>query len=717
MKDSSHRASPPLILIVDDAKMVRQMGRDSLEQAGFDVVEAEDGEEGLRLFGERTPDLVLLDVEMPKVNGFAVCEEIRQSDLGAATPVLMMTGLDDLDSIRRAYGAGATDFTSKPVSWMIICQRVRYMLRMNEALDDLRRSQDRLAKAQRIARLGHWELDLRTRTVVTSDELRRLYDIRTPENTLSLDALLGHVSPDDRALVRNAVERSSSEGSELSLDHRVNVPDGRVRILHLQADVILDDAGQPLEMSGTAQDITDRKRAEDEIRFLAYHDGLTRLGNRRLFTERLRFTLAHARRRSETVAVLFLDLDHFKRINDTLGHAVGDLFLQRVASRLKNCVRESDCVSRVVEDDTGATISRFGGDEFMVALSNIQNIDQLAQAATRILETMTRPFEVEGHDVVVTASIGIAMAPDDGEDVDSLIRNADAAMYAAKNQGRATYRFYKLSMNEVKHGNLRLESDLRRALDREEFLLHYQPKLELASGRVTGFEALVRWQHPELGLVPPNDFIPLAEQAGLIVPLGEFVLRAACSQMRAWREMGLPPLRVSVNLSAHQFRTDEIADTVKRVLKETPVSPRSLDVEITETAMMQNKFVTVSALEQLKGIGVTVSLDDFGTGYSSLSYLKGFPIDTVKIDRSFIRDLTTDPDDAAITAAIISMAKTLNLRVTAEGVETEEQLAFLRAHDCDEMQGFLFSPPVPADQATEMLREAPPSEPARSSSH
>jgi diguanylate cyclase (GGDEF)-like protein/PAS domain S-box-containing protein len=713
LNDSPRSASRPLILIIDDDKMFRQMGRDSLEQAGFEVAEAEDGGEGLRLFGERTPDLVLLDVEMPKINGFALCEEIRQSDRGGQTPVLMMTGLDDLDSIRRAYGAGATDFTSKPVSWMIICQRVRYMLRMNEALDDLRRSQDRLAKAQRIARLGHWELDLRTRTVVTSDELRRLYGICSPESALSLDALLSRVSPDDRAVVRNAFERSASEGSELSLDHRVDVSDSGTRILHLQADVILDDAGQPLEMSGTAQDITDRKRAEDEIRFLAYHDGLTRLGNRRLFAERLRFTLSHARRRNETVAVLFLDLDHFKRINDRLGHTVGDLFLQRVAGRLRNSVRESDCVSRAIEDGSGATVSRFGGDEFMIALSNIQSADQLGQTASRILETLACPFDVEGNDVVVTASIGIAVAPDDGEDVDSLIRNAGAAMYAAKNQGRATHRFYKLSMNEMERGNLRLESDLRKAVERGEFLLHYQPKLELASGRVTGFEALVRWQHSELGMIPPNDFIPLAEQAGLIVPLGEFVLRAACAQIRAWREMGLPPIRISVNLSAHQFRTDEIAETVKRVLKETPVSPRSLDVEITESAMMQNTFITVSALEQLKGIGVTVSLDDFGTGYSSLSYLKGFPIDTVKIDRSFIRDLTTDPDSAAITSAIISMAKTLNLRVTAEGVESEEQLAFLRAHGCDEMQGFLFSPPVAADQATEILRESPPPDAAR----
>jgi diguanylate cyclase (GGDEF)-like protein len=488
----------------------------------------------------------------------------------------------------------------------------------------------------------------------------------------------------------------------------VNLPDGAVRHLHLQADPILDESGSLRELSGTAQDITERMRAEEEIRFLAYHDSLTRLGNRQLFNERLSFSLAHARRHRELVAVMFLDLDHFKRINDTLGHTVGDLFLQRVAGRLKNCVRESDCVSRAVEHGTGATISRFGGDEFMVALSNIQNVEELRQVATRILDTMACPFNVEGRDVVVTASIGIAVAPTDGQDVDSLIRNADAAMYEAKKQGRGVYQFYKLAMNDVVNKELQLESDLRKALDRGELLVHYQPKVELATGQVCGFEALVRWQHPELGMIPPNDFVPLAEQSGLIGALGEFVLRTACAQVRAWREMGLPPLRVSVNLSAHQFRTDDLAETVARILRETPLSPRCLDIEITESAMMRSKDVTVAVLQKLKGIGVTVSLDDFGTGYSSLSYLKGFPIDTVKIDRSFVRDLTTDPDDAAITAAIISMAKTLSLRVVAEGVETEAQLEFLREHGCDEMQGFLFSPPVPAEQATELLRETPP---------
>jgi diguanylate cyclase (GGDEF)-like protein len=711
LTSSSQSPSRPLILIVDDAKMFRQMGRDALEQAGFEVAEAEDGERGLRLFHERAPALVLLDVEMPKVDGFAVCEEIRQSEAGTQTPVLMMTARDDLESIRRAYESGATDFTSKPVTWTVICQRVRYMLRMNEVLGDLRFSQQRLAKAQRVARLGNWELDLVADRFVGSEELRRLYGLAAGDGELSFDLLLCRVHPDDRGPVRNAVERASRAGEQISIDHRVNLPDGTMRYLLLQADVDRDGHGRPVQLSGTCQDITDRKRAEEEIRFLAYHDRLTRLGNRRLFTERLHFALAHARRHREIVAVLFLDLDHFKRINDTFGHSVGDLFLQRAAERLKNCVRDSDCVSRAVEDGSDATISRFGGDEFLIALSSIQSIEELALVAKRVLEAMARPFDLMGNEVVVTASIGIAVAPGDGEDVDSLIRNADAAMYEAKSQRRGTFKFYKLSMNRVAHENLQLESDLRKALERGELLLHYQPKLELASGRIAGFEALARWQHPRLGMIPPTSFVPLAEQAGLIVPLGEFVLRTACAQLRAWREMELPPVRISVNLSAHEFRTEEIAETVIRVLRESDVSPHCLDVEITETAMMQNEGVTIAVLQKLKGIGITVSLDDFGTGYSSLSYLRGFPVDSLKIDRSFIRDLSVDPDDAAITAAIISMAKSLDLRVIAEGVETEEQLEFLRSHGCDEMQGYFYSPPVATDRATEILRETVPREP------
>ncbi|MEE9609584.1 MAG: EAL domain-containing protein [Myxococcota bacterium] len=694
----------PLILLVDDSKTVRRMGRDALESVGLDVVEAGDGRQAVRAFSNHQPDLVLLDIKMPKLDGFDVCEEIRRTSAGAHVPVMMVTSCDDLDSIRRAYEVGATDFATKPLNWLIISQRIRYMLRMRVVLDELRTSQERLALAQRTARLGSWELDLRTGTVIFSDELGRLYGLPSGPREIEFKSLLNQIDCEDRVLVRTAAERSLREGIPLNVDHRLTLRKGEERSIHVQAEVSYDERGRPHRLSGTAQDVTDRKRTEDEVRFLAYHDSLTRLGNRRLFTERLGYALAHARRHRAIVGVLFLDLDHFKRINDTLGHSTGDRFLQRVAQRLKNCVRECDFVSRATLAESGPTVSRFGGDEFMVSLCSVESREGAGLVAERILETLARPVDLDGHTVVISASIGIAVSPSDGDDIDSLLRNADAAMHHAKQQGRGSYQFYEPSMNAVADKNLELESDLREALKQGDLLLHYQPKIELRSGRVTAFEALVRWRHPELGMVPPNRFVPLAEQAGLIVSLGEFVLKAACEQARKWRQAGLPPVRMAVNLSAHQFRTDQIAETVARIVAETPISPRQLDIEITESAMMHNKAITVDVLRRLKGTGVTVSLDDFGTGYSSLSYLKGFPVDTVKIDRSFIRDMTTDPDDAALTAAIISMAKALNLKVVAEGVETEEQLEFLQRHGCDEAQGYLFSRPLPGDEATEFLR-------------
>ncbi|NNL67431.1 MAG: EAL domain-containing protein, partial [Myxococcales bacterium] len=324
--------------------------------------------------------------------------------------------------------------------------------------------------------------------------------------------------------------------------------------------------------------------------------------------------------------------------------------------------------------------------------------------AERILATLKNSFEIESQHFVVTGSIGIALSGTDGDDVDALLRNADTAMYRAKQENRGTYRFYDRSMNALVEENLSLESDLRAAIDADQIDLHFQPKVELASGRLTGFEALARWNHPARGLVPPDRFIPVAEAAGLMIALGERVLRKACLQVKEWRRLELPPVRISVNISAHQFATDAIGEMVQAVLRETPVSPRQLDIEITESAMMLNKDVTENVLRMLKGFGITVAIDDFGTGYSSLSYLKGFPVDSIKIDRAFVRDITEDPDDAALTAAIISMAKALNLRIVAEGVETEEQLAFLRERGCDEAQGYLFSKPLPAEAATEFLR-------------
>ena len=692
----------PLILIIDDTEMIREMARDALEGVGFEVVTAQNGREGLGVFVAREPDLVVLDVVMPGMDGLEVCEQIRRTAGQETTPVVMITGNDDRDSIRAAYDADATDFVPKPVNWNLLSSRIPYMLRMRNLITELGHSEERLAKAQRIAKLGNWELDLRADLLTCSEELRGIYGIGAHERTDTFNALLSHMHPDDREIVRHALERAIEAGEPLSVDHRISLRGVETRYVHLQADVVTDDASV-VGLEGAAQDITERKQAEEQIRYLAYHDSLTRLGNRRLFTERLRHSLAQARRSESILAVLFLDLDHFKRINDTLGHGLGDELLREVADRLKSCIRETDFVSRAHDSDLSSSVSRFGGDEFMISLCSVNEPEEAAQVARRILDAIAAPCCLDGQEVVVSASVGIALYPGDADEAEALIRNADVAMYAAKSRGRAGYCFYERTMNEVAQRNLKLETDLRTALDRGALHVHYQPKVSIRSGRITGFEALARWEHPEIGTVSPGVFIPVAERAGLVSSVGEFVLRTACAQVKQWRQMGLPSIRMSVNLSAHQFKSLDVADVVEQIIKETPVSPRSIDVEITETAMMQHTKLAVEVLQRLKGIGVTVSLDDFGTGYSSLSYLKQFPVDTVKIDRSFISELTTDRDDAAITAAIISMAKSLNLKIVAEGVETEEQLEILRSYGCHEIQGYLFSPPVPADEATRLL--------------
>ena len=437
-------------------------------------------------------------------------------------------------------------------------------------------------------------------------------------------------------------------------------------------------------LEGTLIDITDRKRSQEQMEYQAYHDALTGLPNRLLFRDRITVALAHAKRSGRVSAVMFLDLDQFKLVNDTLGHTVGDRLLQVIGSRLVTCVRAED------------TVARMGGDEFTILLADLNDRRGAAAVAQKVLEAIRHPVNVDQHELYVTTSIGIAIFPDDGEDAESVLKNADRAMYRAKEVGRDNFQYATPARFEQADGRLALERKLRHALERGEFVVHYQPMVEIATGRVVGAEALVRWQDPEMGLVPPEDFIPIAEETQLIVPLGAWVLRTAIGQMKAWHDAGHAWLRVAVNLSPRQFQDRELVSIVEQTLEDTGFPPQYLDLEITESTAMQNAELSLSILNRLKEMGIHISIDDFGTGYSSLSYLKRFPIDTVKIDQDFVRDLTTD--DAAIISAVISMARALNLRVVAEGVETEEQLAFLRREQCAEMQGFLYSEPLsPAD--------------------
>lgn len=439
-------------------------------------------------------------------------------------------------------------------------------------------------------------------------------------------------------------------------------------------------------------DITDRKVAEERVQFLAYYDGLTGLPNRSLLHDRLAKALARAHRQKSKVALLFLDLDGFKNINDSLGHSVGDLLLKEVAERLKTWGREQD------------TVARLGGDEFLIMLTDVKTTTDAAVAAERLMEVMTPAFVVQGHSLNVSSSIGISVFPENGADSETLVSNADAAMYSAKASGRNTFQFFTAEMNAQVVERLNLERGLRLALANKELFLVYQPQMDIASGRITGMEALLRWQHPDLGLVPPDKFIRIAENSGLIVPIGEWVLRTACRQARSWQNEGHPAMTVAVNVSAVQFRHEGFRDLIRSVLHETGLAAQYLELELTESLLLENADVTTSVLKELRSLGLTLAIDDFGTGYSSFSYLRQFQVSKLKIDRSFIRDVAIKSEDAAIAAAIISMAKSLNVKVIAEGVEDEAQMSFLRAHQCDEIQGYYFSKALTVDKVAEKLR-------------
>jgi diguanylate cyclase (GGDEF)-like protein len=492
------------------------------------------------------------------------------------------------------------------------------------------------------------------------------------------------------------MQRAAARGEEVVDMEMDIVRDGKpIATILGYAGPLRDDAGFPRGAIGVSLDITERKRVEEQVRSLAYRDSLTGLPNRLLFHDRLSMAIASAHRHQRGVAVLFLDLDRFKVINDSLGHSFGDRLLQEVAARMRSCVREGDSVARL------------GGDEFTVLLQEIDHATGAAAVAEKVLDALRAPFRLDGHELFVTGSVGVSLFPEDGTTAEMLIKHADTAMYRAKESGRDGYQLYTPVMSVSALERLALEGGLRRALSRNEFLLHYQPILDLGTRRLHAVEALLRWRHPELGVLAPDRFLPLAESTGLVVRIGPWVLREACAQVRAWQQRGHPDLCLAVNLSARQFLQPGLLQTVAGILDETGMAPSRLEIEITETDAMQNAEMLGETLRGLVGLGVRLSIDDFGTGYSSLGYLRRFPIQTLKIDRSFVGDVVSDPDDAAIVSAILAMARTLKLTVVAEGVETAEQLDFLTQGGCDRAQGFYLGRPLPADEVERSLGIAP----------
>ncbi len=575
----------PLIFVVDDDLASRVLMRASLEKSGFQVAEAEDGLIAVSEFEQLQPDAILLDVMMPKLDGFDTCRAIRKLSGGEHTPILMVTGLEDIDAIHRSFNSGATDFITKPINWAVLNYRVKYMLRASEAF----------------------------------------------------------------------------------------------------------------------YDVIDKQK---QIQELAFFDQLTGLANRTMFMDTLEITLAEATDQESQLAVLFMDLDRFKTVNDTLGHQAGDILLKNVAERISASIRETDPFGRMKKMPYSKRyISRFGGDEFTIMLPHLKDPDDAGLVAKRINEALNESFQINNHEIFISASIGISIFPLDGTTAEVLMQHADLAMYHTKEKGKNSFQFYKKSLNIKAEERLEFENDVHKAVIGEEFILYYQPQVSMTDGTIIGAEALTRWNHASRGMVSPAEFIPAIEELGLIIPFTDWVIRQTGQQQLDWKQENLLPTRIAMNVSSKHFVDQNIPAKITEILQTHSLNAEFLELELTESVLAQQNSETIAVLQKIKDLGLSISVDDFGTGYSSLVYLKTFPIDIVKIDRFFIVDILTSQQDAAIVKAIIAMAHSMEMKVIAEGIEEQEQFDLLKKMGCDYGQGFLFSPAVPPETFAKMIKD------------
>jgi diguanylate cyclase (GGDEF)-like protein/PAS domain S-box-containing protein len=799
-----------LILVVDDDHFVRVYLHDLLSNAGYRVVTASDGMSAIDMVTSLQPDLVLLDFNMPEMDGFQTCREMRLRPRGTLAPILMVTSVDDEESVRQAFEAGATDFLMKPVKPDIMIHRIRHVLRSANDTKKLAKDKVRLEIMQRIARLADWEWNPSTDEFRISGQFLSLPGICDGNEINSFQGFLNIFPPQGRECVastlKSAYARKSNccfefqnPGRDLSesvfrlhgqmvseipdatgimvgtiqdvteirlaeertlmlkqaiecLPIGITLVDRKGKIVYvnpaeaaihgysaeelvgtearqlahnrfrkpflpeqleefttwsresvnirksgeefpvqLTSVVVKNSDGENLGMVTTCEDITSRKNAEKKIHHLAYFDSLTGLPNRIMFQDRLNHAIALAHRENRRVCLLFLDLDKFKDVNDTLGHRFGDSLLQEIAARLSGNMRESD------------TLARVGGDEFVIILTSVCDQESASNAARRIISLFVDPFDIEGRITHCSVSIGIAMYPDDGLDNETLLKCADSAMFHAKNEGRSHYRFYSTEIHQKMMRRVAIENSLRYGLERKEFFLQYQPQWDLKTAEITGVEVLLRWQSQEFGFMPPAEFISLTEDSGLIYELGEWIIHTACSQTKQCASAGHKPFRIAINISGRQLRQSGFLAMMERIVGGSGIDPSVIELEFTESVLMDHAEQNIRILRSLKKMGMQLSVDDFGTGYSSLSYLKNFPIDKIKIDRSFIKDITESADNLKIVKAIISLAESLSLKIIAEGIENNEQLDVLKKLGCHEVQGYYLAEPMSLENLTAML--------------